>query len=137
MSKIAEHDPQKVSLERPLLHIFWKKVHHKNRNEKLGKVAKFQVFISNNECAANRKPQGGPIRPPPRTGIGLKIKQKSRSKKVAVILRHKTWVRNAFFTTWKNSFSVKSNKLCHQNLLLKILAREIKTKRGSAAEASR
>ena len=65
MSKIAEHDPQKVSLERPLLHIFWKRVNHKNGNERLGKVTKFQVFITNNECAVNRKPRGGPIRPPP------------------------------------------------------------------------
>ena len=73
MSKIAEHDPQKVSLEHPLLQIFWKKVHHKNRNEKLGKVTKFQVFISNNECAADRKPQGGGrFGPPPWTAIGLK-----------------------------------------------------------------
>ena len=57
--------PPKSVSKAPLLQVFWKTAHHKNRNEKLGKVSKFQVFISNNECAADRKPQGGgPIRPP-------------------------------------------------------------------------
>ena len=76
MLKIAEHDPQKVPLERLLLLMFWKKVHHKNRNEKLGKVTKFQDFISNNECAANRKPQGGADSPPPPDRNRVKRAQK-------------------------------------------------------------
>ena len=60
-----------MPLEAPQKYFLKKKIHENDRNEILGKVAKFQVVISTNEGTAQENPQGGPIRPP-RTGIGLR-----------------------------------------------------------------
>ena len=48
-----------MPLEAPQKYFLKKKIHENDRNEILGKVAKFQVVISTNEGTAQENPQGG------------------------------------------------------------------------------
>ena len=54
-----------MPLEAPQKYFLKKKIHENDRNEILGKVAKFQVVISTNEGTAQENPQGGADSAPP------------------------------------------------------------------------